>query len=124
MIVHFSIGACFPHCDFSQWLKVDDLMEHYALHKEQAREQNKEITLSDFLYSHFVDGDEHEGNHQDQHDDIPLQHLSATGSSYVIAAVEFPFLWEDTLKQKGKMPTDVKAYSFDYFTSHFQPPTV
>ncbi|NNE30374.1 MAG: hypothetical protein HKN16_12105 [Saprospiraceae bacterium] len=84
MAVYFSFGACMPRTDFSQLLKLDELSEHYQLHVEEANQVGEEMTLSSFLYLHFIVGDEHQHEGED-HEDLPLQNI--TSSISMIAAV-------------------------------------
>ena len=72
LLIYFSIGACFPNCDFSQLAQLDELMEHYMLHQTEARLEGEQISFTDFLFEHFIQGETEDHQHDDEHDELPL----------------------------------------------------
>lgn len=77
LLFHFSIGALLPKCDFDQFAKLDDLMRHYALHQQDAKQKNQTISFWDFLYLHFFSGEPHEHDDSDDHEHLPLKAISS-----------------------------------------------
>ena len=52
-------------------------MEHYALHQAEADKMNQALSFTDFLYMHFIEGDDHEHSSGDEHQDLPLHTISS-----------------------------------------------
>lgn len=90
LLIYFSIGACIPNCDFSQLLKLGNLMEHYDEHQEEALAIGETISFSEFLYIHFIDGDEHQHENEDHHENLPLQNITSPITFYL--AINLPSL--------------------------------
>lgn len=78
MLFYFTLGALLPKSDFSQLLKVNDLLEHYALHQQEAEAVGEVCVFTEFLYLHFVSNDDHQHDQQDEHEQLPLQSLSSS----------------------------------------------
>ena len=124
LIFYFSIGACFPNCDFGQLIKVKELMAHYELHKQEAQDIGETINLPEFFYIHFVNGDAHESDHHDEHKDFPLLQLGTGVDSFVLGSFELPSLHDNNENPEEKITTDTQILSSEYTSSHFQPPSV
>ena len=75
LIIYFVIGACVPRSDFSQLSQVNNLLDHYKLHQLEAEALAVKISFVEFLYLHFVSGDEHQHSNGDEHDGLPLYSL-------------------------------------------------
>lgn len=78
LLFQFSLGALLPKSDFSQLLKLNNLVQHYQLHQSNASIDGVTISFSEFLYIHFIDSDEHDqenGNHEHQ---LPLYDLTVS----------------------------------------------
>ena len=114
------MGAIIPKCDFSQLTKLDDLFLHYQVHQEEAKANNTAISLADFLYIHFVSGDEHEHNNSENHQKLPLQTISSGAVLYCHA----PTL-ENTLPifpSKVFHKIEETSIKKDIITALFRPP--
>ena len=81
LLVYFSLGAFFPKGDFSQLLHLDDLIEHYTEHKEEALIIGETISFNKYLYLHFVGGENHSHDEND-HEDLPFQSFSSSITFY------------------------------------------
>jgi len=77
LLIYFSIGACIPNCDFSQIGQLNDLLEHYELHQTEALELGIELSFTEFLYIHFIEGDEHQHQNENNHRNLPLYSISS-----------------------------------------------
>lgn len=80
LTLYFAIGACMPRTDFSQLMYIDDLIEHYKLHKEEAFQIGETISFHSFLYLHFIEGDEHEHDQDSHHDNLPCKTISTSST--------------------------------------------
>lgn len=76
LLIYFSIGTCIPNCDFSQISQLDNLSKHYELHQIEALELGAELSFTEFLYIHFIEGDEHQHQNENNHQNLPLHALS------------------------------------------------
>ncbi|MFT4762423.1 MAG: hypothetical protein ACI9XO_002999 [Paraglaciecola sp.] len=72
LLLYFSLGPYLPKGDFNQLLKFNDLQAHSVLHQSEAIAAGQTISFSDFLYLHFVDGDEHQHENEDDHERLPF----------------------------------------------------
>ena len=124
LILYFFIGACFPKGDFSQMLKISDLMEHYDLHKQQAQILGQSMTFPEFLYIHFVNVDEHEEDHHGTHDDLPFQQFNSGTNSFLIDAKVWPGALLPALNSKEDIFGLIQFRSSDFLSTLFRPPTV
>ena len=88
MAVYFLIGACIPRCDFSQLMHIDDLVDHYQLHVVEAETAGGSITVSEFLYIHFISGEEHDHESPADHDQLPMQQFAQTMTMHT-ASLDF-----------------------------------
>ena len=81
LIFYFSLVALLPKGDLYQLTTFDDLYLHFIEHKEEAKVNNKEFSLSEFLYEHFVvDSDHH--NNNTEHDNLPLKEIVSSTSFF------------------------------------------
>ena len=77
LLIYFCIGACFPKCDFSQIGHIDDLWSHYQLHRSESLMCGNELSFLDFLYQHFVEGDQDHHQEDDNQDQLPFQSIAS-----------------------------------------------
>ena len=77
LIIYFSFGACIPKSDFSQIGQLDELLDHYNLHKEEANQAGVEISFGEFLYMHFIQEENHKHPNDNDHQELPF--FSVTG---------------------------------------------
>ncbi len=75
---YFLIGSMIPRTDFSQLMHLNDLVEHYHLHVEEALAEGESISFSAFLYLHFVNPEDHKHDHEDEHDGLPMHSISSS----------------------------------------------
>lgn len=71
LLLYFSFGACIPKSDFSQVAQFNDVLEHYELHQKEER-----VSFSEFLYIHFIEGDEHQHSDPSEHEKLPFKYVS------------------------------------------------
>lgn len=77
LLTYFSIGAIIPRSDFSQMGQLDNLLKHYELHQSEAQNVGSSISFMQFLYIHFVSGDEHQHPNENEHHNLPLYSISS-----------------------------------------------
>lgn len=117
MIFYFSLGACIPKCDFSQLLKINDLMEHYGLHQKEAIALGKAVNFSEFLMLHFFNAEQHEHDDENSHDNLPLQNFTTS----IILCITTPQSLHSSFKQliERTLPAFdspyIKTITFDIF---------
>ncbi len=124
MVIYFSIGALIPNCDFSQLLKVKELVSHYNLHQQEAIMNNEMMSFTDFLVIHFVDIDDHQHEDHNEHEKLPFQQLNSSISSYVLTAFDFPSLSEEIPLLNNNILKEIHFLSSDFTSCPFQPPAV
>ena len=122
MLFYFTLGALIPRCDFSQLLKITDLLEHYALHQQEAEAMGEACSFTEFLYLHFVSSDDHQHNQQNEHEQLPLQNLSSSILLYltdisVITHWLIPY-------NETSLPAYKVALQPAVITDIFRPPTL
>ena len=84
LLIYFSIGACIPNSDFSQLLKVNDMMAHFDLHQKEAQANGETISFSDFLYIHFLnENNNHQHDENDSHENLPFQNITTSINFYL-----------------------------------------
>jgi len=72
-----------PNADFSQLARIDQLLEHYAIHQTEATDQGQEISFVSFLYLHYVLKDDHQHSDASSHQQLPLGSLTAPAIFYL-----------------------------------------
>lgn len=83
MAFYMLVGSFFPRTDFSQLVKLANIMEHYGQHQADQRFGDAQLSLVQFLEIHFVTPDEHQQFPGHEHGDLPfhtvntLQHYTA-----------------------------------------------
>jgi len=117
LLFYFIIGACIPQGDFSQLLKLNNLMKHYELHQEEARAIGKTVSFSSFLYIHFIDSDEHQHDGEEDHESLPFQNISSSTTFYLTSfqatAIPRPHFTEQLIPSTGSFVQE--DISFDIF---------
>lgn len=117
MIFYFTLGACIPKCDFSQLLKINDLMEHYELHQKEAIALGKTVNFSEFLLLHFFNAEQHEHDSENSHDNLPLQNFTTS----IVLCITTPQLFPTSFNQiiERSLPNFhshyIKTITFDIF---------
>ena len=117
LLFYFILGACIPKGDFSQLLKFNNLLEHYKLHQEEVRIIGKTVSFSSFLYLHFIDGDEHQHDDEDDHKTLPFQNISSSITFYITSSPTTPISSSDFTKQVTPLSSTLlqEDISFDIF---------
>ena len=121
LICYYSLGALIPKSDFSQITQLDDLMSHYALHQQEARLANQEMSFWNFLYIHFITGDEHQHEDSQQHENLPLKKIS----NAVFVFLDLHEASQEKLKHPHTTLVNSfyqKFFSKDFTYSIFHPP--
>lgn len=121
LIVYFSFGACIPKCDFSQIGQLDDLLEHFELHQQEARKSGLRISFREFLYIHFIEGDEHQHPNENEHQDLPLYSVS---SSILLFLEQVDCVWNSiaTIRQEREIAFQNSFYLNPFINQVFHPP--
>lgn len=124
LIFYFSLGACIPNCDFSQLWKLNDLMEHFELHQEEAQAAGETINFSEFLYSHFIDGDDdHDHEEEDNHENLPFQTIASSIVLCVDSNQEMPSTFKYGLSETA-LPIYSSILLAGFTFDIFHPPTI
>jgi len=117
------LGSLIPHSDYSQLLKLRELVDHYELHKLEAQVAGEEMSLYEFFHLHFIIGDEHE-HHSSDHEDLPFQHFTS-GMNLYIFSNDFNFEFSNTRPFRNvQFMTDFLFIDEEYLQTIFQPPAV
>ncbi len=120
LLSYFTLGALIPQGDFSQLLKLNDLMEHYDLHQKEAILLGEDISFSAFLYLHFIDGEEHEHEDENDHDNLPFQNIT---SPIVLCPASSPMLTAFVNDiAEANLPTYNSVFQAGITFDIFQPP--
>lgn len=115
LLFYFCLGSFIPKSDFSQFTKIDNLFQHYELHKST----DPDLSFAAFLYLHLFE-EEHEHEDTDQHENLPLKEI--LNSTHFIASIEScSFAQRGTLLEPGFIPS---FYSIDFPNSILQPPVI
>lgn len=122
MALYFSVGACIPRCDFAQLLHIEDLMQHYSLHKEEAKELGEDFNLFSFLKEHFVDMEEHDHDSDSDHEDLPFKSISVTTITLIQASSDVMDQHELISKHESVLFWSPDALLSSYSNSIFHPP--
>jgi hypothetical protein len=120
MIFYFSLGALIPKGDFSQLLKINELLEHYSLHQQEASVIGEECSFLGFMYLHFVSSDEHQHHSQDEHEQLPLYSLS---TSILLYCEDFfgALNWPEYFESAG-LPVYTTVFQCIAISDIFRPP--
>lgn len=121
LLLYFSLGALMPKTDFGQLMKFSDLLEHYQLHQEEAALIGESISFSTFLYLHFINGDEHQHEQENEHDKLPFQN-SLSSFSFYLAYNDTNFLSVQS-PIVTHLPSYESFYSKDVHIDIFHPPS-
>ena len=76
---YFLLGSLIPGTNFSDLIHIPDLVNHYALHMEEAALLNEDYSLLRFINDHFINPDKHtQGEHDQDHQDLPLRNIASS----------------------------------------------
>lgn len=78
MAAYLMLGSFFPKGDYTQLLRLADLGRHFHLHVQEARSAGQEVSFQRFLHMHYFDTQIHQGDHEQDHEDLPFQHITPT----------------------------------------------
>lgn len=90
LLFYFALGALMPRCDFSQLLTVNNLLQHFETHQLEAQSEGQALSFVNFLYIHFVEGDQHQHNSPAEHQNLPMQNISSTLTLHHFSALSLP----------------------------------
>lgn len=121
LILVFSTGAMIPHSDFSQLLKVSELMEHYKLHQEEDLLSGHESSFFEFFIEHIINEPMH--THDDtSHDDLPFQQFSMSVVLFIEEMPDLNSLNADNHFPKSMFNAVRNLVCNGYIVGVFQPP--
>ncbi len=83
MALYMLVGSLFPRTDFSQLVKVGNVVEHYRQHQADWRFSGEQLSLVQFLEIHFIAQDEHQQFPGHEHSDLPF-HTVNTSQHYMV----------------------------------------
>lgn len=121
LLLYFCIGAILPKGDFSQLVKINDLMEHYDLHQKEAWAVGKTVSLFDFFYLHFVEGGDDHHDNENQHESLPFQNITST--TFQLIQLTYTTNTHQEIAQNNTINFRSKFYSEEAIFSIFHPPT-
>ena len=121
-ILLISLGALIPRSDFSQLTKVKELAEHYELHKSEALENGQTIKFIEFVFLHFVEGDDHDHEDSD-HEDLPFKQFVSCISLF-FATDTWSMTTVDTNDYwiKSIVTTGAAFIEEEFYSTVFHPP--
>lgn len=74
--MQFSAGSLMPKTDFGQIDNVLFMMDHYNLHKQEAKILNEDFDVWDFVYLHYISPDDHTHDNPVDHQELPFKSIS------------------------------------------------
>ncbi len=77
MAGYLFLGSLFPGTDFSQLARVVHVEHHYQTHLLEAGLTSSEFSFWAFLKMHYLAPDEHQGEHESDHQQLPYQSVSS-----------------------------------------------
>ena len=80
LVIYFLLGSLIPGSDFSQLYQLDDAFLHFQEHILEAKEKSASFTILDFIWLHYISGEDHDPNHEHPHEDLPLKVFSGPTS--------------------------------------------
>lgn len=75
LAAYLLLGSLFPRTDFSQLARLASMGQHYRLHLEEARQGGSEMSFGDFWIMHYFEPALHQGEHEQDHHNLPLQSI-------------------------------------------------
>lgn len=121
LLVYFSIGACIPRSDFSQISQLDDLLDHYKLHQEEAVKAGAKISFFVFLRIHFIQGDEHKHPNENEHQNLPLYSI-CSGILLFVYQVDNTWNLVTALSEEREITFQNSFYLKPFIHQVFHPP--
>lgn len=119
LLFELALGSLFPAGDLSQMTKSGEVIDHYQLHVEAARQNGEEdFDFWDFVVIHFWETDDHQ-HPEDFHDRLPF-HGFVQGM-VLFRWVENPF-WIPFFPDRGNAHHPLPLYSLDIHQPIFHPP--
>lgn len=78
MAAYLLLGSFLPKGDYTQLLRLMDLGHHFHLHVQEAWESDREISFREFFQMHYLNTQLHQGDHEQDHEKLPFQHITPT----------------------------------------------
>ncbi|MEL6124669.1 MAG: hypothetical protein AAFR14_13220, partial [Bacteroidota bacterium] len=117
----FIIGACIPRTDFGQLGQLPHLIEHYNIHQEEMAREGSRISIGEFLYIHFIAGDDHAHPDEEEHQSLPL--YSTTGGMLLFTKSTFDMAAPLPVStQKTVVSFYASVLPLDFIFKIFHPP--
>jgi hypothetical protein len=123
LALYLLLGSFFPKNDFRQLLSLHFLWEHFQEHVETAQLSNMTLDFFDYIWIHFIEAKDHQGDHDQQnHDRLPL-HNSPIGFDYLFYILSWS---EKPLPQVDRLdnPLILRWLSSEFISHVFRPPLV
>ena len=95
LALYMLLGSLFPGSDFSQLSRIPSLLDHFAQHREMAKQKDDQLSFLQFVRMHFYQTNQHEEDSGDHdHQELPLQsvsmHLEFTCAESLLLMVDHP----------------------------------
>lgn len=78
MALYMLVGSFFPRTDFSQLVKVANVVEHYRQHQADQRFGDAQLSLRQFFEIHFIAPNEHQEFPGHEHGDLPFHTVNTS----------------------------------------------
>ncbi len=123
MAIYLLVGSCFPKGDFTQFLRLAELSQHYRLHIEESASNGREVSFLRFLQMHYTNTQAHESNEEHDHHNLPFHQINSSFDQII------PLSWTMTEltppgKEKSAPVSFCSFYLQDFPNSIFHPPIV
>lgn len=121
MIIYFLLGSFFPKGDYYQVVKLMELGQHFRLHVQEAGKTGREVSFLHFLLMHYSNTRSHEGNHDQDHKNLPFYHIHITVDYVMQPAWEIARLLP-SIPEQAQPASTCSLLHREYTISVFHPP--
>jgi hypothetical protein len=118
LAAYMLLGSFFPASDFGQLVRIPELLKHYQYHI--SLDSEAELSLSSFIWDHFLDTNDHHDDGNASHQKLPIQ-SGFSGMNLIAASM--------AVCRSNVLGISVGIYdfypfweSFDFQSSLIQPP--
>lgn len=121
--ISFLLVFLSANTELGQLLKLPNLIEHFAEHRNHKGENN--VTFLDFVKSHYSDNCQHSDTDQhDEHKNLPFKTIN-TNINTIIAFENQPYIFFKkpiSISIKNTVPLYKEFYTSNVFTCIWLPP--
>ncbi|MCB9276632.1 MAG: hypothetical protein H6564_21550 [Lewinellaceae bacterium] len=118
---YFLLGGLMPGSDFGQLGKMEELLQHFRLHRQMAAQQGQTLSFATFVAAHFWQPNNHKHHDGGQsHQELPLKCIHAFSQAF---SGHTPFQLACTLPRAGnQFLTESLLLPAGYAGAIFRPP--